>query len=173
MWQAAGGDAPAEHLQHGARLTSEKVNAFHWFIEFPEIMERDGGFDVVVGNPPWERIKLQEQEFFAASSPAIASASNKAERQKLINALEKADFDSADGRLWRDFVFAKRTAEAASEFARSSGRYPLTGRGDVNTYALFAGAVFGPREAHWASRSDRANGIATRLLLHPILRPSC
>ncbi len=138
VWQAAGGEAPAEHLQQGARLTSEKVNAFHWFIEFPEIMERDGGFDVVVGNPPWERIKLQEQEFFAASSPAIASAPNKAERQKLINALEKADFDSADGRLWRDFVFAKRTAEAASEFARSSGRYPLTGRGDVNTYALFA-----------------------------------
>lgn len=138
VWQAAGGQAPVEHLRRGATLTSEKVNAFHWFIEFPEIMERHGGFDIVIGNPPWERIKLQEQEFFAARSPAIASAPNKAERQKLIGNLEKADPESADGRLWRDFVFAKRTAEAASEFARSSGRYPLTGRGDVNTYALFA-----------------------------------
>lgn len=138
VWQAAGGEAPAEHLREGAKLTSEKVGAFHWFIEFPEIMERDRGFDVVIGNPPWERLKLQEQEFFAARLPAIASAPNKAERQKLIDALEKADPDSADGRLWRDFVFAKRTAEAASEFARSSGRYPLNGRGDVNTYALFA-----------------------------------
>lgn len=138
VWQAAGGQAPAEHLSQGAALTSEKVSAFHWFIEFPEIMERDGGFDVVIGNPPWERIKLQEQEFFAARSPAIASAPNKAERQKLIDSLAKTDPDSADGRLWRDFVFAKRTAEAASEFARSSDRYPLTGRGDVNTYALFA-----------------------------------
>ncbi|MBU3889764.1 Eco57I restriction-modification methylase domain-containing protein [Methylosinus sp. KRF6] len=138
VWRTAGGEVPAEHLRDGATLTSEKVNAFHWFIEFPEVMERDGGFDVVIGNPPWERIKLQEQEFFAARSPAIAGAPNKAERQKLIDALEQADSDSADGRLWRDFVFAKRTAEAASEFARSSGRYPLTGRGDVNTYALFA-----------------------------------
>lgn len=138
VWQAAGGEAPPEHLRQGARLTSEKVSAFHWFIEFPEIMERDGGFDVVIGNPPWERIKLQEQEFFAARSPAIASALNKAARQKLIDTLEEADPDSADGRLWRDFVFAKRAAEAASEFARSSDRYPLTGRGDVNTYALFA-----------------------------------
>lgn len=138
VWQAAGGQLPAEHLRKGATLTSQKVNAFHWFIEFPEIMERDGGFDVVLGNPPWERFKLQEQEFFAARSPAIASAPNKAERQKLIDALEPADPESADGRLWRDFVFAKRTAEAASEFARSSGRYRLTGRGDVNTYALFA-----------------------------------
>jgi hypothetical protein len=138
VWQAAGGQAPAEHLRHGASLTSEKVSAFHWFIEFPEIMERDGGFDVVIGNPPWDRLKLQEQEFFAARLPAIASAPNKAERQKLVDALEKADPDGADGRLWRDFVFAKRAAEAASEFARSSGRYPLNGRGDVNTYALFA-----------------------------------
>lgn len=138
VWQAAGGQAPSEHLRHGASLTSGKVGAFHWFIEFPEIMERDGGFDVVIGNPPWERIKLSEQEFFAARSPTIAVAPNKAQRQKLIDALETADFESADGRLWRDFVFAKRTAEAASEFARSSGRYPLTGRGDVNTYALFA-----------------------------------
>lgn len=138
VWQAAGGQAPAEHLHQGATLTSEKVSAFHWFIEFPEIMERDGGFDVVIGNPPWERIKLSEQEFFAARSPTIASAPNKAERQKLIDTLEEADPESADGRLWQDFVFAKRAAEAASEFVRSSGRYPLTGRGDVNTYALFA-----------------------------------
>jgi hypothetical protein len=148
VWQAAGGQMPAEHLRRGAKLTSEKVNAFHWFIEFPEIMERDGGFDIVIGNPPWERIKLQEQEFFAARSPAIASAANKAERKKLIDILEKADPDSADGRLWVDFIFAKRAAEAASEFARSSGRYPLTGRGDVNTYALFAelfSRLVGPR----------------------------
>lgn len=138
VWQAAGGQAPAAHLSQGATLTSEKVSAFHWFIEFPEIIERDGGFDVVIGNPPWERMKLTEQEFFAARSPAIAAAPNKAERQKLIDALETANPESADGRLWQDFVSAKRTAEAASEFARSSGRYPFTGRGDVNTYALFA-----------------------------------
>lgn len=161
VWQAAGGLTPAEHLNQGAALTSEKVSAFHWFIEFPEIMERDGGFDAVIGNPPWERIKLSEQEFFAARSPAIAVAPNKAERQKLIYALETAAPESTDGRLWRDFVFAKRAAEAASEFARSSGRYPFTGRGDVNTYALFA-ELF----SRLAKRSGRAGvivptGIAT------------
>ncbi len=161
VWQAAGGQTPAEHLNRGAALTSEKVSAFHWFIEFPEIMERDGGFDAVIGNPPWERIKLQEQEFFAVRSPMIAAAPNKAERQKLIDALEAADPENADGRLWREFVFAKRTAEAASEFARSSGRYPLTGRGDVNTYALFA-ELF----SRLAKRTGRAGvivptGIAT------------
>ncbi|MCB2051808.1 MAG: type II DNA modification enzyme, partial [Novosphingobium sp.] len=167
VWQAAGGQAPAEHLRRGAGLTSEKVGAFHWFIEFPEIMERDGGFDVVVGNPPWERFKLQEQEFFAARSPAIAGAPNKAERQKLVDALQMADPVSADGRLWLEFVFAKRTAEAASEFARSSGRYPLTGRGDVNTYALFAELFSRLAGARGRAGIIVPSGIATDLTTAP------
>ncbi|MDX0973235.1 N-6 DNA methylase [Sinorhizobium medicae] len=137
VWKAAGGSTVPLHLFEGARKTSEAVAAFHWHIEFPRIFD-NGGFDVVVGNPPWERIKLQEQEFFATRSPMIATAANKAEREKLINALEGAQPDSPDGRLWTEFQFAKRTAEASSEFVRSSGRYPLTGKGDVNTYALFA-----------------------------------
>jgi N-6 DNA Methylase len=137
VWRAAAGWEIASRLIEGAEKTSRAVTAFHWHIEYPRIFEA-GGFDVVVGNPPWERIKLQEQEFFALRSPAIANAPNKAEREQLIKKLEKAEKYSPDGQLWTDFQFAKRTAEATSEFVRSSGRYPLTGRGDVNTYALFA-----------------------------------
>jgi hypothetical protein len=40
--------------------------------------------------------------------------------------------------LLRAFLEDRRTAEAESHFVRDSGRYPLCGRGDVNTYALFA-----------------------------------
>ena len=44
---------------------SQKAHGlFHWELSFPHVFER-GGFDVVLGNPPWERLKLQEQEFFA------------------------------------------------------------------------------------------------------------
>ena len=42
-----------------------------------------GGFDVVVGNPPWERVEVQEQEFFAASYPEIAEAQNTSETKTL------------------------------------------------------------------------------------------
>jgi hypothetical protein len=113
----------------------------HWFLAFPQVFKK-GGFDIVVGNPPWERIKLQEQEFFAARSPEIANAANKTARVKLISALKSADSGSTDSLLYSDFVSAQREAEASSVFARtaadSGGRYPLTGTGDVNTYALFA-----------------------------------
>jgi hypothetical protein len=101
-----------------------------------------GGFDVVLGNPPWERIKLQEQEFFATRSPEIASAPNKAARESLIRSLATAPEGSAERSLHAEFTFAKHVAEATSAFVRlpddDGGRFPLTGCGDVNTYALFA-----------------------------------
>ncbi len=117
------------------------ARSFHWPLEFPDIMNA-GGFDIVLGNPPWERIKLQEQEFFAAREPAIAEALNAAARGRLISKLKDAPPNSREGLLHAEFEMVKRTAEAASVFARvpglDGGRFQLTGRGDVNTYALFA-----------------------------------
>lgn len=124
-----------------APKAARNARALHWPLEFPDVMQH-GGFDVVLGNPPWERIKLQEQEFFAALSPEIANASNKAARDRLIKALSRAAPGSADRALFDAFTIAKREAEATSEYVRvpgeDGGRFALTGRGDVNTYALFA-----------------------------------
>jgi hypothetical protein len=105
---------------------------FHWHLAFPRVHAR-GGFDVCLGNPPWERVKLQEQEFFATRSEAIANAPNAAARKKLIAALP-----FTDPVLWDDWSAASRAAAGQSHFVRNAGRYPLSGKGDVNTYALFA-----------------------------------
>ena len=123
---------------------------FHWHIEFPHIFRTGsdvtgadsasgwaGGFSCVIGNPPWERVKLQEQEFFAARSPDIANAPNAAARKKMIAAL--ADSERPEDRsLWADFQAELRKSAGWSHLLRESGRFPLTGRGDVNTYAVFA-----------------------------------
>ena len=109
----------------------------HWHLAFAEVMS-DGGFDAVLGNPPWERIKLSEQEFFASHSQEIASAPTKAARDRLIQQLNRNDASSAEKTLHHDFLIAKREAEAISQFVRTGGRFPLTGVGDVNTYAVFA-----------------------------------
>lgn len=124
-----------------ARQLAAQARAFHWPLEFPDIMNA-GGFDVLLGNPPWERIKLQEQEFFASRDASIAEAPNAAARGRLIATLKSAPAGSRERLLFSAFELAKRVAEASSEFARlkaeDCGRFPLTGRGDVNTYALFA-----------------------------------
>ncbi|QJF53127.1 SAM-dependent DNA methyltransferase [Roseobacter ponti] len=125
-------------LVQGVADTAAEAHVLHWPIAFPAIWAR-GRFDVMLGNPPWERIKLQEQEFFASRAPDIAEAPNAAARGRMIKALAEAEPGTPEQQLHAAFEHAKRTAEAASEFARAEdGRYPLTGRGDVNTYALFA-----------------------------------
>ena len=109
----------------------------HWHLAFAKIMQ-SGGFDVVLGNPPWERIKLQEQEFFAIRSPEIAGAPNKAARDRLIRQLAHDDAPPTEKALFEAFETAKREAEAISQYVRTGGRFPLTGVGDINTYAVFA-----------------------------------
>ncbi|MFJ3987672.1 DNA methyltransferase [Streptomyces sp. NPDC090032] len=125
---------------------------FHWHLEFPEVFRVPGdpaapgvdqrtgwrgGFSCVLGNPPWERVKLQEQEFFATRDEDIAKAANKAERERRIDALANSD-DSTDRELHAEFIAARRLSEGVSHLLRASGRFPLAGRGDVNTYAVFA-----------------------------------
>lgn len=122
---------------HGARIQCADSLVLDWHQAFPAVMAR-GGFDVVLTNPPWEKVKLQEQEFFAVRRPAIAKARHKAERQRLIAQLGSESAPAADRQLYAEFLEARRAAEAASLFIRKSGRFPLTGNGDVNTYALFA-----------------------------------
>ena len=112
--------------------SSVHERAMDWKAAFPAIFEV-GGFDCVIGNPPWERLKLQEREFFAISSPKIASAVNAAERRRLIEALRTEDPDR-----YTRYNTAKGAAENTLAHVRGCGRFPHTGRGDVNTYMLFA-----------------------------------
>lgn len=127
------------------RLTAE-YRFFHWHLEFPHLFPKAeaggsvneatgwaGGLSAICGNPPWERVKLQEQEFFAARDAEIAGAPNANARKNLIKKL--ADSNPV---LLEEFEAAKREAEGVSHFLRNSGRYPLNGRGDINTYAVFA-----------------------------------
>ena len=124
--------SPPKELIEITRHIAKVYGLFHWELAFPQVFAR-GGFDVVLGNPPWERVKLQEQEFFAKREPVIAAARNAAERKKLIAALPTTNPD-----LWREWCEATRIAQGQSHFTRESGRYPLCGKGDINTYALFA-----------------------------------
>ena len=112
--------------------TAEVNRFFHWPLEFPDVFAA-GGFDVVLGNPPWERVKLQEQEFFAGRDHEIATAANKAARDRLIRTLPQRRPELA-----AEFEDAQHAAEAQSQFLRTGGRFPLCGRGDINTYAVFA-----------------------------------
>lgn len=154
LWGVLSGQAPKAEVENAVQALCRQHGVFHWWLAFPQVAAK-GGFSVMLGNPPWERIKLQEEEFFATRSPLVAMAKNKAERAQRIEWLREGvllhrvnpDLERAEGltppnrvemALHAGFITARRGAEAASLYAHDSRRYPLTGVGDVNTYALFA-----------------------------------
>lgn len=127
----------ASILQQVRTLISEE-RFQNWQVNFPGIWTEwdkeglNGGFDAVIGNPPWDRMKMQEVEWFAARKPEIASAQRQSERKALIKALE----DQADP-LANEYAIARARAETALKVARKSVDYPLLSGGDVNLYSLF------------------------------------
>ena len=145
-----------------AQRLSEEYSFFHWPVEFPEVFER-GGFDCVVGNPPWDRIKIQEKEFFAQRVPEIAEATNKAARDRKIEAL--ASGDTFARQIYADFQHALHNADATSNIVHYKDfddcRFALTGTGDVNLYALFAELNYRLRNERGTAGFVCPSGIAT------------
>jgi len=121
-----------------ARQLVNEERFFNWQVLFPgvwsnwESIELSGGFDAIIGNPPWDRMKLQQVEWFAARRRDIAMSPRAADRTRMIGEVEKSDDPLA-----QDYAKANERAEAATHIARTSGDYPLLSGGDVNLYSLF------------------------------------
>ncbi len=121
-------------LMEKVRELAERLNFFHWELAFPNVFSgENAGFDCVLGNPPWEMVQLDPQEFFAKTSPEIAGALNMAARDKMIAHLEK---DSPQ--LYELYQLAKHDISAYQKFVHDSKRYPYTSFGRINLMALFA-----------------------------------
>lgn len=116
---------------HATRHMARRHHVFHWHDAFAQVFAR-GGFDCVLGNPPWEQLQLNEEEFFASRAPSIGALAG-AKRKAAIN--ELAESSPA---LFAEFLTAKRVFEATGSYARESPRYRLTAVGKLNTYPLFA-----------------------------------
>ena len=130
-------EADLPHLMDALALVASE-RFLNWQVAFPgvwsewEANELTGGFDAVIGNPPWDRMKLQQVEWFSARRREIAVAPRAADRKRMIAELEK----SGDP-LAQDFRLASERAAAAARVARGSGDYPLLAQGDLNLYSLF------------------------------------
>ncbi len=121
-----------------ARTLMTEERFLNWQINYPGVWsnwsnaEREGGFDAIVGNPPWAKVELEAAKWFANRNDAIVLAANNAEREDMIAKLEQDDSS-----LFHDYHAAKQRFTQSADVARNSGLYPLFGRGRPNLYQLF------------------------------------
>lgn len=121
-----------------AQAIAQREHFFHWEVAFLGVWKDwlddcpEGGFDAIIGNPPWDKIKLQEVEWFATRAPEIAHLQTAAARREAIQNLKDQRLSLA-----AEFEAAKEQSDSLSSMVRSYGDYPLLGRGDINLYSLF------------------------------------
>lgn len=115
---------------------------FHWHLGFPQVFQVDAessqeppgwgeGFDVVLGNPPWERMNFEEVPFFSVRSPEIAALRTSERRKRIRNLKESAP------ELHAEYRESLREAEVWVHFVKTSGRFPHSSTSRPNTYIVF------------------------------------
>ncbi|MCE2578209.1 hypothetical protein LDL36_06730 [Komagataeibacter sp. FNDCR1] len=162
LWQELAGTGDGGCMD-AAIHTAIGARTLHWPLVFADIMVERGGFDVVIGNPPWDVMQLEEEEYFGTRLSAI-SALKGAARKAAITAL-----GTARPELFARFTRARRQSEAMGVFVRTSGRFPLAGRGRGNTYALFTELSLALVRDDGRAGLIVPTGIATDAMTAPLL----
>ena len=113
---------------------ADEQRFFHWCVEFPEVFAANKGFDVMCGNPPWDKIKVEDKKWFESHNRAdIVNVGTASQRKEAIETLQ-----TSDPTLYKEYAKALADAEALSRFVRLSGRFDLTATGDIDLYPMFA-----------------------------------
>lgn len=127
------------------RADIDTQHPFHWGYMFDEVMQRRGGFDIILANPPWEVFKPQAKEFFSEYSSLVSK-----------NKMTIKDFEKEQGRLLTDKTVREAWLEYESRFPHMNGYFraapeyqkqfaTVAGRkvgADLNLYKLFTERCF-------------------------------
>lgn len=124
---------------------SQQVHFFHWHLAFPDVLPLpvsekaeniqtgwNGGFDVVLGNPPWDMQEVKDNEFFAVSYPAILSVKSAKDKKSVLGQIEQNE-----PALWESYSEYVRNTHGQKHFMLNSNLYPLAGTGRLNLYRVF------------------------------------
>ena len=139
----------APWLKARVKQLAEKYSFFHWHLEFPSVFQvpakdkdpdnehtgMSGGFDVVLGNPPWDKMTPDSKEFFSQYDEQVRFADRASERALVDELLQDETISS----VW---ALHRRERFCEVAFIKESGFYTLfaqgnLGKGDLNTYRFF------------------------------------
>lgn len=121
------------------------LHPFHWGFEFDEILNKKGGFDAIITNPPWEIFKPQAKEFFAEHSNLVMKnkMTIKEFEKKKSELLSDEEIKSAWLEYQSRFPYVSLFYRGAKQFENQisviNGKRAGT---DINLYKLFLEQCF-------------------------------
>ncbi len=146
------GNALSEPQGREVERLASQYQFFHWQLAFPEVFAA-GGFDLVLGNPPWDTLSPDAKEFFAGYNPEVRFRDEKGQKALIDELLAEREIKQK----WEQY---RRELFGLVHFLKESGRYVLyaegnLGKGDFNIYRMFV---------ELALRSVRQGGRCAQLV---------
>jgi hypothetical protein len=152
-----------ENLESEVNQLAEQYRFFHWHIAFPQVFEQ-GGFDCILGNPPWERIQVEALQFFASRRPELTNM-NRSQRETAIEFLR-----SSDPSLFSEWIETRRSELGSTGFLKASHRFPLSTEKNINSYAVFTELALGLVTPTGRCGLITQSGIATDDIMKSLFR---
>jgi hypothetical protein len=154
VWEAVKARPEAVPAATATLLATLKArfSFFHWHLAFPTVMGR-GGFDLVLGNPPWDTLSPDRREYFGKYQAGMRSLSPTEQDQVIDRLLSDAAVAGQWERHQLDLF-------GLVHFLKNSGRFTLyapgnLGKGDFNVYRMFT---------ELALKATRNGGYAAQVL---------
>jgi hypothetical protein len=152
---------------------AEQYHFFHWELEFADIFQARGGFDLLVGNPPWLKIEWQEGGVLGDYNPLVVIHGLSASRLDQ----ERGNSFDTDSRLRPAYLREYEEASGTQNFLNAMQNYPLLKGIQTNLYKCFLPQVwmFGSAESvsgflHQEAAYDDPKGGLLRSRLYQYLK---
>src|SRR5690606_13043369 len=126
-------DTVADHPQlEEAFILAEDLKSLHFPVKFPEVfLRKRSGFDCLLGNPPWEKVKVERHLWWRVRDPGLGGLSV-GEQNRRVEELSRERPD-LDAQYRQDVELADYLRQVIL-----SGPYPGIGTGDPDLYKAFA-----------------------------------
>jgi hypothetical protein len=157
----------APWLKAEVRRLAKHYQFFHWYLAFPDVFRPveaaaididdptgwSGGFDLVLGNPPWDTLSPDQREFFGKYVQGLRSMAPEQQTRVIGELLENPTIKVGWSNHCRDLY-------ATVHFLKDSGAFTLysegnLGKGDFNIYRMFV---------ERALRNTRPGGYASQVV---------
>ena len=128
----------AEQIEKNQRLqvvqeVSVKQKFLHWELEFADVFAKKGGFDLILGNPPWLKLEWEESGIIGESNPLFTIrnlSANKIDRQRELT-FEK--YVSLENEYLGEYI----TQSGTLNYLNSFQNFPLLKGVQTNLYKCF------------------------------------